>query len=105
MNNDQRLIPFLGGLVIGGAAGSQTGRYPYYNQYPAYYYPMYNNTPYYVYPNQYVQPMPPASTYYTYNDYQTGSLMPQDSEMPQSVMNQQRSINDLSFVPLFNEKN
>ena len=58
MNNDQRLIPFLGGLVIGGAAGSQTGRYPINNQYPAYYQQPYYGTPYYAYPNQYAQQVP-----------------------------------------------
>ena len=95
MNNDQRLIPFLGGLVIGGAAGSQTGRYPAYNQYPTYY-----QQPYYAYPNQYAQQVPITSTYYTYNDYQGSNVPMVDNE----TMYQQRNINDLSYVPLYIEK-
>lgn len=100
MNNDQRLIPFLGGLVIGGAAGSQTGRYPINNQYPAYYQQPYYGTPYYAYPNQYAQQVPITSTYYTYNDYQGSNIPLAENE----VVYQQRSISDLSFVPLYKAK-
>ena len=62
MNNDQRLIPFLGGLVLGGVAGNQTIRYPYYSYYP----PIYGTNNYTYYPNQYVQQVPNNQTYYTY---------------------------------------
>ena len=98
MNNDQRLIPFLGGLVIGGAAGSNASKYPqYYNNYPPTYYPMYyNNQPYY-YPNQYVQPSPINKTYYTYNEYPIGVETTSDN----NNMYQQRSNIDLSYVPIY----
>ena len=92
MNNDQRLIPFLGGLVIGGAAGNQTARYPYY------YYPPYYGNAYY-YPTQYVQQVPNTQTYYPYNQYQN------EYNLAQNNMYEQRNIKDLSFVPLYNDKN
>ena len=95
MNNDQRLIPFLGGLVIGGAAGNQIGRYPYY------YYPPYYGTNYAYYPNQYVQQVPPTSTYYAYNDYQNDYNIPQNN-IP-NTMYEQRGIKDLSIVPIYKE--
>lgn len=92
MNNDQRLIPFLGGLVIGGAAGNQTARYPYY------YYPPYYGNAYY-YPTQYVQQVPNTQTYYPYNQYQN------EYNLAQNNMYEQRNIKDLSFVPIYNDKN
>lgn len=94
MNNDQRLIPFLGGLVIGGVAGNQ-GRYPYY------YYPPYYGTNYAYYPNQYVQQVPTTSTYYAYNDYENSYNMPQNNIS--TSMYDQRSMSDLSYVPIYNE--
>ena len=46
MNNEERLIPFLGGLVVGGAVSSNVNR-PTYYQAPYYtYYPQYNYYPY-----------------------------------------------------------
>ena len=98
MNNEERLIPFLGGLVIGGAAGSQTNKYPYYNNYPYAYYPMnYNSQPYY-YQNQYIQPVPMNQTYYTYNDYQNGNIPLASND---NSMYQQRNYIDLSYVPIY----
>ena len=43
MNNDKRLIPFIGGLAIGGLGGAAFNRYNYmpYYQYPVYQYPYY----------------------------------------------------------------
>lgn len=90
MNNDQRLIPFLGGLVLGGVAGNQTVRYPTY-YYPPYYGPV--NYPYY--PNQYVQQVPNAQPYYPYNEYQQGYNLPQNN------MYEQRNTTDLSYVPIY----
>ena len=56
-NNNDRLIPFLGGLVLGGVGGSviDNNRYPYNNNY----YPVYN------FPYQY-----PPYNYYQTNTYQ-----------------------------------
>ena len=94
MNNDQRLIPFLGGLVLGGVAGNQTVRYPTY-YYPPYYGPV--NYPYY--PNQYVQQVPNAQTYYPYNEYQQGYNLPQNNMV--NTMYEQRNTSDLSYVPIY----
>ena len=96
MNNDQRLIPFLGGLVIGGAAGSQTNRIPYYNNYPVYYAPY----PYYYgnYPVQYPQQTSMNSPYYAYNEYQP------NNEINTPIQYQERSIDDLSYVPIYIQK-
>ena len=95
MNNDQRLIPFLGGLVIGGAAGNQTARYPYY------YYPPYYGNAYY-YPTQYVQQVPNTQSYYPYNQYQNGYYLPQNTSS--NTMYEQRNSNDLSYVPIYKER-
>ena len=96
MNNDQRLIPFLGGLVIGGAVGNQTVRYPYY-------YPPYYGANYAYYPIQYVQQVPNTQTYYPYNDYQNEYNLAQNNIS--NNMYEQRNIKDLSFVPIYNDKN
>lgn len=97
MNNDQRLIPFLGGLVIGGAAGSQTARYPYY------YYPPYYGPNYTYYPTQYVQQVPNTQAYYPYNDYQSEYNLAQKNIS--NSMYEQRNMEDLSFVPIYNDEN
>ena len=93
MNNDQRLIPFLGGLVLGGVAGNQTARYPYY--------PPYYGTNYAYYPNQFVQVVPNNQQYYPYNEYQNGYYLPQNTSS--NIMYEQRNSNDLSYVPIYKE--
>lgn len=94
MNNDQRLIPFLGGLVIGGVAGNQTVRYPNY-----YYPPYYGPINYSYYPNQYVQQVPNVQTYYPYNEYQQGYNLSQNNIA--NTMYEQRNTSDLSYVPIY----
>ena len=48
MNNDKRLIPFIGGLAIGGLGGAALNKNNYmpYYQYPVYQYPYYTYYPY-----------------------------------------------------------
>ena len=62
-NKDERLIPFLGGALIGGLGGAAIannqgyysgGYYPYYYSQPVYYYP-YNYYGYQTYPMNYNQ--------------------------------------------------
>ena len=101
MNNDQRLIPFLGGLVIGGAVGNGINNMPYQQQYyqPYYYpYPYYQNVPVsqqISYPN------------YTYNESQTNVIAPNKiiSENPYPVYlnTDERSLFDLSYVPVYQQ--
>lgn len=64
-NNEERLIPFVGGALLGGLAGSTIGRQPYgYYPYPMYYnnyYPYYPNGNYYTYGGGY---LPNTYNYY-----------------------------------------
>lgn len=60
-DNDERLIPFVGGALLGGLAGSTIGRQPYgYYPYPMYY-PYYPNGNYYTYGGGY---LPNTYNYY-----------------------------------------
>lgn len=100
MNNDQRLIPFLGGLVVGGAVGNTYNR-PYYTNYYPYpnnqtysYYPQYN-----YYPNQYYPE-------YQYNPNATYPVkMVNEQGYPIIVSSDERSISDLSYVPIYKKEN
>ena len=108
MNNDQRLIPFLGGLIVGGIGGAAfDNKQPYYG----YNYP-YNNI-YYQYPTYYYpnNQLPINSPYnYQYNNgtmlYQQEQITPAKiiNELPTNIYLQtgDRSINkDISFVPYY----
>lgn len=99
--NEERLFPFVGGLVIGGLGGAayETSKYARPNYYyPAgygYYYPQPITTiqyPYYVYQT----PMVSTSNI----DAQSGVKI--ISEPPSSVdVSLNRNINDLSMVPKY----
>lgn len=103
MKNDQRLIPFLGGLVLGGVGTSivDNSKMPYYNTYPGYYpyqYPAYN----YYQPNQYQQLPINSTAYPMYSQY--NYVYPSAKivkEQPTDIIftNQNRSYNDISYVP------
>lgn len=105
MNNDQRLIPFLGGLAIGGIGGAafNNNRYPYYgyNYYQPYYtpYPYTNN---YYYPNTQVLPVN-SNEYVQYDMYQTNVIAPgkliNENSYPLTFSNDERSIQGMSNVP------
>ena len=56
-DNEERLIPFVGGALLGGIAGNAIARQPYgYYPYPMYnnYYPYYPNANYYTYGGGYI---------------------------------------------------
>ena len=101
MDNEQRLIPFLGGLAIGGLGGAivDNNRYNYINQYPNYY----NPYPYYQY-NYYPQPQ-----YYQPYNYNSSSMYPINQnttkimgDVPGVISyskNSRTVIKDSSFVP------
>ena len=121
MNNDQRLFPFLGGLVLGGVGGAfAEGNKMNYNNYPYYYQQPYNN--YYQYPvnnynyypyayNQHTLPV--NSTQYPqynnmpYNQYQfnTDIIAPgkiiEETPVPVLYTTDTRGIEDLSYVPKY----
>lgn len=124
MRNDQRLIPFLGGLVIGGVGGAAAeGNKQYYNNsyYPPYYYnqPYYNNYPYQQYNNYYPyaynqQSLPVNSSQYPQNSnmqysyqyqYQTDAIVPgkllEEDPIPIVIKADSRSLNDISYVPKY----
>ena len=96
MRNDQRLIPFLGGLAIGGIGGSiidnnkiNYAPYPYY----VYPYPQYN-----YYPTMYNYQYPPLVN----SPYYASKTM---GDVPSIVTNykyNQRNLDaDLSYVPIY----
>ena len=103
MRYDQRLIPFLGGLAIGGIGGQiidnnrinygyYPNPYPYYNNvYPQYnYYPPVNNTPYYAYPS--------------YMNTNVSKVMGDTPSIVTYAKMDERMINqDLSFVPIYRQ--
>lgn len=111
MYNNQRLVPFLGGLAIGGLSGvafnNNGNKYPYY-QYPQYYpnyqyqYPMQYSYP--VYDNYYLKnQMPPVG--FNNNIYDNSMLANKIiDEQPFliSYTTDTRSIQDLKNVPLYN---
>lgn len=100
--NEERLFPFLGGLVIGGIGGAsfETNKFGR----PNYYYP--TNYGYYYYPQQvsyqypyygYQMPMTPAS-----NIESTQSSVKIISESPSSIdVSLNRDFNDLAMVPKY----
>ena len=99
MNNDQRLIPFLGGLVVGGAVSNNVGR-PNYYQYPYNnYYPQYN-----YYPYQYGMNYPATVNYETNITTQYPVKMINEYPYPIIVSAEERSIEDISFVPVYKAK-
>ena len=99
MNNDQRLIPFLGGLVVGGAVGNTINR-PAYYQYPYNnYYPQYN-----YYPYQYGMGYPSTINYETSVPTQYPIKMINEYPYPIVVSSEDRSLEDSSYVPIYKEK-
>ena len=117
---DERLIPFLGGLVIGGVGGAASegnkfnSGYGYYNQ-PYNYYPYQAN---YNYPYAYnSQPLPTNSMQYPqynnmpynqyYQSYQTdiyttpGTKLIEENPMPDVIGKDVRGIEDISYVPKY----
>ena len=99
MNNDQRLIPFLGGLVVGGAVGNTINR-PAYYQYPYNnYYPQYN-----YYPYQYGMGYPSTINYETTLPTQYPIKMINEYPYPIVVSSEDRSLEDSSYVPIYKEK-
>lgn len=100
MNNDKRLIPFIGGLAIGGLGGAAFNRYNYmpYYQYPVYQYPYY-----YPYQQQTYYPNMNQTNMQTYpniysNNYNAAKIM---GDVPSVVSYNQdeRSYYDASYVP------
>ena len=104
MNNNQRLIPFLGGLVLGGVGTSviDNNRLPYYNNYyPSYYYP-YQYPAYNYYQTNTFQQLPTnSSTYPMYNQqnyiYPNAKII---EENPSEILinNNERSLKEISYV-------
>lgn len=112
MNKDQRLIPFLGGLVLGGVGGAAfDNKYQNYN-YGYNYYPPYNNV-YNQYPIYYqTQPISYNQQYYPYNMY-ANQTYPQAvnpskliEEQPSTILysSYERGNTDLSYVPIYRQK-
>ena len=104
MYKDQRLIPFLGGLAIGGIGGSIIdNRYNYANQYPYYYNPYpYQQYNYYPQP-QYYQQYNPNMISYPINQTQTSKMM---GDVPGIIAysKNSRDMNvDLSYVPPYRQ--
>ncbi len=120
MNQDQRLVPFLGGLILGGVGGAAAegnkmmpyNNYGYgYNYYPPYYnnyqYPTYNY--YQAVPAQ-GAPVINSMEHPLYNNYNTMNY-PSDAIAPGKIINenpipiiltnQNRSIQDISYVPKY----
>lgn len=98
MNNEERLIPFLGGLVVGGAVSSNVNR-PTYYQTPYYtYYPQYN-----YYPYQYGMNYPSTINYETNINTQYPVKMVNEYPYPIIVSSEERSVEDVSFVPIYKE--
>ena len=100
MNKDQRLIPFLGGLAIGGIGGAifdNNRYYPY--QYPTnYYYPYQQYNSYY--------PLPQNQSYYpnmnnTYPIMQSNAtkMMGDVPSIVTSNIDNRSYIYDASYVP------
>ncbi len=116
MRNDDRLIPFLGGLVIGGVGGAavENNKYPYYNN------GYFNQQPYYNYPPQQfynynpyaynTQILPTNSMQYPQynnipyntvgNDVITGKIV-NEEPLPLVVNGDSRNNEDISYVPRF----
>lgn len=103
MYKDQRLIPFIGGLAIGGLSGAAFNKnqyygspqaYPYptqYNYYPTPYYPaQYNYYPAPYYPAQYYYPSQIEENYYKTNNV----ILTADKRNMQSY-------DSISYVPPF----
>ena len=92
--NNERLVPFIGGLIVGGIGGAAVnsskinGPIPTYPAYPTYY------------------PYPPQQYYYPY--YQNGAYqnpnfqVPGKQYVPANNINNMRKEKDISFVPPFN---
>ncbi len=120
MNQDQRLIPFLGGLILGGvggaaAEGNKMMPYNYgygYNYYPPYYtnyqYPTYNY--YQNVPNQntpIVNSMEHPLYNMPYNQYQfqTEVIAPgkiiNENPVPVILTSGDRNVQDMSYVPKY----
>ena len=111
--NEQRLFPFVGGLVLGGVTGAFLGnnRYnqPYY--YPMYYPPMYYQPPMYTtYNYTYTQSTANPPQVNIYNPYIADKIIYEDP-IPLTFENFERnhssndssSIDSLKNVPLMDE--
>lgn len=105
MNKDQRLIPFLGGLVLGGVGTSviDNNRIPYYNNYyPSYYYP-YQYPAYNYYQTNTYQQLPTNSSslpiYNQQNYVYPNSKIINEAPIEVSYSNDYRSLADISYVP------
>ncbi len=121
MNQDQRLVPFLGGLIlggVGGAAAEGNKMMPYNNNYGYgynYYPPYYNNYQYPTY--NYYQAVPaqgapvinsmehPVYNNYPAMSYPSDAIAPgkiiNENPIPIILTNQNRSIQDISYVPKY----
>ena len=104
MNQDQRLIPFLGGLIVGGVGGSMVNNnLPYYN-YPPYYsnyqYPTYNYYP--PYP-QYIENTPIAINGYNQSESIYASKIINEPPFPISLNANREIIFDNSYVPPYHK--
>lgn len=101
MNNDKRLIPFIGGLAIGGLGGAALNKNNYmpYYQYPVYQYPYYTYYPYQqtYYPNFNQQNMMTYPNLYQ-NNVSSAKIM---GDVPSVVSynKDERSYYDISYVP------
>ncbi len=106
--NEQRLFPFVGGLVLGGVTGAFLGnnRQPYY--YPTYYQPMYYQTPIYpMYNYTYTQSSANPPQVNIYNPYIADKIIYEDP-IPLTFENLSRnsakdSLDSLKNVPLMDE--
>lgn len=105
--NDNRLFPFVGGLVLGGVTGAAIGNSrPNYN--PYYNYPYYYQNPYY-YPNYiYNQNMTPPQVN-IYNPYVADKVIYEDPT-PLILTQDDRNISNKSYesiknVPIMNQNN
>ena len=105
--NDQRLFPFVGGLVLGGVTGAAfSNNRPYYTNN----YPMYYQTPYY-YPNYYYNQttsLPPQVN--IYNPYVADKVIYEDpsplvfeSETRNQSSGSNNSFESIKNVPIMNQ--
>lgn len=95
---NERLIPFLGGLVLGGvggavAEGNKFNYNGYYSQ-PYYQYPTYP----YAY---YQQPLPYPQYNFPYNNSIISGKIINEEPMPIIINQDERNVLDLSYVPKY----
>ena len=107
MNQDQRLIPFLGGLIVGGVGGSLIDNKNPYNNYPPYYsnyqYPAYNYYPSYQYP-QYIDNNQQIITGYNQNESMYSAKIYNEQPIPIMINSNRSIVYDISYVPPYEEK-